>query len=97
MEKQTRVVEDLKGKISHVVLNKLSGINIGYHLEEDARYEVIIDKIIFGENNIELKEIEDIENPLIIDERDYQGGDVRVDNREMIRTNGQSYVKPQTT
>tara|TARA_R110000737_G_C14490685_1_gene470170 strand:- start:393 stop:686 length:294 start_codon:yes stop_codon:yes gene_type:complete len=97
MEKQTRVTEDLKGTVSHVVLNKLTGINIGYHLEEQAKEEVLIDKIIFGENNIELVEIEDIENPLIIDERDYQGGDLKVDNRAMISSNGQSYVKPQTT
>ena len=83
-----KVIEDLKGKVSHVVVNKLTGINTGYHLEEDAKEEVIIDRIIFGNDNIELKEIEDLENPLIVDERDFCKGDVRVDNTKMIETNG---------
>jgi len=86
-----KVIEDLKGKISHVVINKLTGINTGYHLESEAKQEVVIDCIIFGNDNIDLVEIEDIENPLIIDERDYQGGDVRVDNTKMIETNGGYY------
>jgi len=87
----TGIVEDLKGKVSHVVVNKLTGINTGYHLEEEAKEEVVIDRIIFGNENIELKEIEDLESPLIIDERDYQGGNVRVDNTKMIESNGGYY------
>ena len=86
-----RVIEDLKGTVSHVVINKTTGVNTGYHLESEAKQEVVIDRIIFGNDNIDLVEIEDIENPLIIDERDYQGGDVRVDNTKMIETNGGYY------
>ena len=87
----TGISEDLKGTVSHVVINKTTHVNTGYHLEEDARYEVIRDRVIFGEDNVDLVEIEDIENPLIIDETDYHGGDVRVDNTKMIETNGRYY------
>jgi len=84
----TGIFEDLKGKVSHVVVNKTTGINTGYHLESEAKEEVIIDRIIFGNDNISLVEIEDIENPLIVDERDFCKGDVRVDNTKMIESNG---------
>ena len=83
-----RVIEDLKGEVSHVVINKTTGINTGYHLEEQAKEEVIIDRIIFGNDNIDLVEIEDIRFPEVIDETDYHGGNVRVDNTKMIESNG---------
>ena len=86
-----RVIEDLKGEVSHVVINKTTGINTGYHLEEQAKEEVIIDRIIFGNDNIDLVEIEDIRFPQVINETDYHGGDVRVDNTKMIETNGGYY------
>ena len=86
-----RVIEDLKGEVSHVVINKTTGINTGYHLEEQAKEEVIIDRIIFGNDNIDLVEIEDIRFPEVIDETDYHGGNVRVDNNKMIETNGGYY------
>ena len=86
-----RVIEDLKGEVSHVVINKTTGINTGYHLEEQAKEEVIIDRIIFGNDNIDLVEIEDIRFPEVIDETDYHGGNVRVDNTKMIESNGGNY------
>jgi len=84
----TGIFEDLKGKVYHVIINKLTGINTGYHLEAEAKEEFKIDRIIFGSDNISLVEIENIINPLIVDERDYHGGNVRVDNTKMIETNG---------
>jgi hypothetical protein len=82
------IIEDLKGDVTHVIINKITGVNTGYHLKEQAKEEVIIDRIIFGNDNIDLVEIEDLETPLIVDERDYHGGNVRVDNTKMIETNG---------
>ena len=62
------IIEDLKGDVTQVIINKITGVNTGYHLKEQAKEEVIIDRIIFGNDNIQLIEIEDIEKPLIIDE-----------------------------
>ena len=85
------IIEDLKGDVTHVIINKITGVNTGYHLKEQAKEEVIIDRIIFGNDNIQLIEIEDIEKPLIIDETEKHGGEVRVDNTKMIETNGGYY------
>ena len=80
-----RVIEDLKGKVDHVIINKLTGINTGYHLEEEANNEFKIDKLIWGNDNVELILVNDIGT---VNELDYQGGDVRVNNTKMIETNG---------
>jgi len=69
-----KVIEDLKGKVNFVVINKVSGVNTGYHLEEEAEEEVIIDRIIFGAENIKLVKAGAIQ---VIDELDYHGGDVK--------------------
>lgn len=80
-----RVIEDLKGKVSHVVINKLTGINTGYHLESEAKEEFKIDKLIWGNDNVKLIEVN---NPSTVDERDFCKGDVRVNNTKMIESNG---------
>jgi hypothetical protein len=85
------IIEDLKGEVTQVIINKITGVNTGYHLKEQAKEEIIIDRIIFGNDNIQLIEIEDIENPLIIDETEKHGGEVRVNNIKMIETNGGYY------
>lgn len=85
------ITEDLKGDVTQVIINKITGVNTGYHLKEQAKEEVIIDRIIFGNDNIQLIEIEDIEKPLIIDETEKHGGEVRVNNTKMIETNGGYY------
>lgn len=86
-----RIIEDLKGKISHVLVNSVSGVNTGYSDKESADYEVINDRIIYGNENVKLIEYEDIKNPNVVNELDYHGGDLRVDNKKMIETNGGYY------
>jgi len=93
-----RIIETAnKAKISHVIINTITKANVGYSDKTHAGEELIVERIIWGDDNVSLVEYEDVENPEVVDETTIYGGDVRVDNRAMIESNGQSYVKPQTT
>ena len=88
-----KVIDVLKGDISHVTVNLVTKRNIGYSDKETAEYEITFDKIIWGDSAVSLVEFEDIRFPEVVSETDICGGYLKVDNREMIRTNGQAYKK----
>jgi hypothetical protein len=85
-----------RDKINFVVLNKaVRNRNLGYTNLETAKEEIIIEAILWGKENVYLVDFELIKNhSVVIDETTKGGGDVRVDNSEMIRTNGQCYQIP---
>tara|TARA_R100001244_G_scaffold3654_1_gene4907 strand:- start:159 stop:431 length:273 start_codon:yes stop_codon:yes gene_type:complete len=87
-----RIIETAnKAKISHVIINKITKANVGYSDKADAEEELIVERIIWGDDNVSLVEYEDVDNPEVVDETTIYGGNVRVNNKEMIRTNGQAY------
>ena len=90
------VIETQNGDpINFVVLNKVvRNRNIGYTSLETAKEEEVIEKILWGKENVYLVDFDIMKHQsVVIDETTKGGGDVRVDNSEMIRTNGQSYRK----
>ena len=84
-----------RDKINFVVLNKASNNrNIGYTSLETAKEEIIVEAILWGKENVYLVDFELIKkHSVVIDETTNGGGDVRVDNTQMILTNGQCYQK----
>ena len=80
-----RIIETAnKAKISHVIINKITKANVGYSDKAHAEEELIVDKIVWGDNAISLVEFEDLKNTEVIDETDYHGGESKAKNTEKI-------------
>ena len=76
------------------IINSTKGAkNTSYNNKEEFDESVIVDSIIWGKENIKSGKTEDLEFFKLVNELDVMGGDVRVDNRAMIESNGQSYIK----
>ena len=75
---------DKKAPLYYIINNSKAALNSSYSDLEQFKEAVIIDSIIYGKENIESGEIEDLEAYSLFDETDVCGGNSRANNKGKI-------------
>jgi len=74
-----------KEKPTHVVLNKkILRNNKGYTTLEEAKEEAVIEAVLWGSENVELVDINDLTCFVIVDETVKGGGESKANNKGKI-------------